>query len=179
MVIGIDIDGTLLDIHTPWLAEYNRRSGDDLRVDQIIIWNAHLLMKPPWAEKYYTYRTPELYEDVQPLPGAVEGVAALAEAGHTLVAITADGPEFVPVKQRLLEAYFPGIQHMVFSERKRNTVKIDLLIDDARHNEPDILLVRPWSKRSKTTDRPVIEAETWQSVAKIALAWGRLKEATR
>ena len=77
MRIGVDFDGVLYDIHTPWIAAYNAAYDDDLTLDRVTIWDFHRLTKPACGDKLYALRTPDLYEGLEPIVGAVLGVPLL------------------------------------------------------------------------------------------------------
>ena len=86
MIIACDADGVTCNLHEPWLRRYNRDYGDSLTVADWKGWNIHRFVKPECGKKIYDYlHDPDLYEEVQPIDGALEGVRALRAAGHQVI----------------------------------------------------------------------------------------------
>lgn len=140
MIVGIDIDGTLLDILSVCLDEYNRVSGESVKSSDIkeYYWHKNLDQN----HKPDQLRQPHLYQFVRPVEGAVEAVKKIQQ-NHTIVVISHDRKEFAEIKGRIIRRWF-GLNDIVFAEDKR-CVKYDLLIDDAPHNHPDILLEQSYN----------------------------------
>jgi 5'(3')-deoxyribonucleotidase len=165
-VIGIDVDGVLLDIVMPWLFQYELVSGHVLENDDIRSWDLSNWIRSDWNPRFYDLRTPDLYSIALPVAGSVLAVEELARQGHTLVAITHDGPEFVAAKRARLARYFPAIQHIVFAKDKE-CVRVDVLIDDAPHNvnraHGAILLDAPWNRNAHIAPH-VLRVADWSDI---------------
>ena len=84
-IIAVDVDGVLLDTHTPWLENYNAASGDNLDPESIRGWDLKCFVRPEWCERINRLRTPELYDRALPIFGAQAGIEALLRQGHRLV----------------------------------------------------------------------------------------------
>lgn len=167
--IVLDVDGVLLDIHTPWLEKYNRLYDDNLRREDIVVWDSHTLVKPECGKKYYGLRTPDLYDEVLPIPGAQDGVEELLRMGHHLVVVTSDTRSHCQAKARALRRFFPDLRDVVFAKEKTATVRCDLLVDDGVHNKPNILLTQPWNK-SAALESWQQRANSWTEV--LTIVWG-------
>ncbi len=165
-VIGIDIDGTLLDIVTPWLHEYGLASDHWLEADDIKDFDLRLFIRTDWTKRFFELRTPALYDVTLPIPGAVDAVAELAEQGHFLVAVTHDTQPFVAAKRARLARFFPGIRYLVLAKDKA-CAKVDVLIDDAAHNANDahgaILLDSPWNRAAYVKPH-VLRVADWSDI---------------
>lgn len=142
MIIGIDIDGTLLDIHTPWLAKYNKISGDTLKQEDIKVYYFGDVVKPAYSQAIYSMRTPDLYSVAIPVPGAQYAVNELRKS-HQLVVVSHDSARFARCKTESIRNHF-SINDIVFAQDKC-CVKYDILIDDNPRNNPDILFHQPWN----------------------------------
>lgn len=144
LTIGLDVDDVLLDHISAWVTLYNEASGDHLSPAQVTSWDIRRFVTPTFYDRVYTLRTPELYERVEPVFGAVEGVLALQSAGHRLVAVTNEprGPN-VAAKRAALARFFPGITEVVVAKEKNNAVRYDLLVDDNPRAQPTHLFDRP------------------------------------
>jgi 5'(3')-deoxyribonucleotidase len=90
MIIACDGDGVVCGLHEPWLRRYNRDYNDSLTIDKWISWDVHKYVKPECGKKIYDYLTaPDLYDDVQPIAGSLEGIRAIRAMGHEVVFVTA------------------------------------------------------------------------------------------
>lgn len=174
MNIGIDFDGVLADVATPWLQAYNRESGDSMTLREWVVWDPRPILLAGWQyERFFDLRTPELYKQVSPIPGAREGVKALQEAGHQLVVVTADTLPFCQAKLQWLKTWMPSLTQMV-AARDKNAVRFDVLIDDGPHNRPDVLFAQPWNRNQQGHEvqgwAPWQVASDWDDV----VAWVRV-----
>lgn len=94
--ILIDIDQTFVDSGTPWLAWMEYQYGispdlemmdRDLRTTGFLNYNLgkYFHHRPAGAVAPYEFwEEPELYDSLKPLPGAVEAIYRLYEAGHPI-----------------------------------------------------------------------------------------------
>ncbi len=147
MIIAIDIDGTLLDIHTPWLAKYNKISGDNLQPKDIKCYYFGDVVKPAYSQSIYSMRTPDLYDYATPIPGAQCAIEKLKK-DHQLVIISHDSAKFARYKADAIREYFQ-VNDIVFAKEK-SCVRYDILIDDNPKNNPDILFHQPWNSYAAT-----------------------------
>lgn len=160
--IALDADGVLVDINTPWLTELNRQTGKALRYEEITTWDWHLLFGISKSQLYKA-RQPEMYDEVQPIEGAQDGVRLLKQMGYRLVVLTHDLPHFARRKKAAIERLFPELTEIVFAKEKKAVMPTALLVDDAAHNRPDILLTQPWNARAVGVTRWV-RADNWLQV---------------
>lgn len=136
------MDGIVADLSSEWLRRYNRDYNDTLPLERFFAtWNTSDNVKPECGSKIFDYlEQPDLYEDVLPIAGALDGVAALRAAGHELIYASACTFGMVDAKAHWL------IRNGLCEERRnklpRNFIPIedkfwlpgDLLIDDGGHN---------------------------------------------
>lgn len=130
---------------------WNEDMGTSLTIDQITDWDVHKCLGP--EGKYFIrscIRYPEFYRDLDPVPGAIEGVRSLIDAGHDVIVATAC-PKMAAISYvgkvewlRRLMPFFP-LDNFVSIQRK-SLLTGDLLFDDGAHN------IREWN----ATDRPAI-----------------------
>jgi 5'(3')-deoxyribonucleotidase len=133
-VIALDMDGVLADLHSRWLELYNADWKDKLKPEDILSWDIHKYVKLQCGNRIYGYLDDiDLYDNVQPLPGALEVTEALTEAGHTLIVVTMayHNPNMIASKIKWLKAHVPAIpkDHFIFCNEKR-FVRADMLVDD-------------------------------------------------
>lgn len=147
-VIGLDFDEVLFWTNKSWLLEFERRTGYKAEWDAIKGWDFSPAVPAELLPELMACRTPAIYEMCWPAPDALDAVRELHRQGHTLVCITHDTPEFVKVKARLLRWFYPMlVGRLVVAKNKWEAVPgINLLVDDAPHNNPSILVARPWNE---------------------------------
>lgn len=128
------MDGIMCDLHTRWCELYNKDWNDNLTIDKVTAWNMHQFCKPECGDKLYDYLTPELYLDLEPLPGAIKAYKQLKKAGHTIVFITASPKGCADAKATWLEKHL-GVGYMDYGAIKRKyMVRADVLVDDSPKN---------------------------------------------
>lgn len=142
MIIAIDIDGTLLDIYKIWLDRYNEVSGDNMSLSDITRYYFYDMVKPAYKHTIAGMRIPDMYRRVKPIDGALDAIKKIRKY-HQVVVVSHDGREFAQVKRSAIMRWF-NIEDIVFAKNKQ-CIKYDLLIDDAPHNCPDILIKQPWN----------------------------------
>lgn len=152
MIIAVDVDGVVADMHTEWLNRYNVDYNDKLTIQDIVSWDTHLYVKPECGKNIYKYLNSQtLYNWVLPTVGAQTGVADLRRLGHRVVFATTNAKGMSDGKWEWLErrGFLKGSEDLIVVGDK-SLVRADLLIDDAPHNidafiGPAILFDRPWN----------------------------------
>lgn len=132
--ILIDLDSICADIMTPWLAEYNRRYDDTLKMEQVTNWDFHNVCKPECGTKLYDIlHIPHFFEDLQPLPGAQASVAALRSAGHDVMILTAGGDieDAATQKMRWCKRWLDMSPKQVMVTSRKELVRGDIIVDDS------------------------------------------------
>lgn len=131
--ILLDMDGVLTNLIAKWFRVYNEEYGDTLHLEQLSEWGPHRFAKAGRAVYKYLSR-PGFFRDLEPIPGAVQGVRRLLDMGHEVVIVTAaknghrDKADWV--REHL--PFLPD-ENIVFAHRKE-LVRGDVLFDDAPHN---------------------------------------------
>jgi 5'(3')-deoxyribonucleotidase len=150
MRILIDVDGVLSDTHIPWLSLYNEEFRDNLRVEDIIKWEMHELVKPECGHQIYKYlKNVNLYANSPVIDGALDGVNYLRSLGHDIVYVTA-GFYFEKVDWLINNGFSTLGKDIIITDRK-DVVCGNLIIDDYSENlrtsacDVKILFKRPWN----------------------------------
>lgn len=138
MIIGIDVDGVVAELHTAWFARYNKDYNDSLTIDKILSWGTHEYVKPECGMKIYDYlKDPTLYDDVTPIEDSLNVINKLKEDGHRIIYITTTPIETPGVKFNWL------VKHgFINSDDKKNyfeatdksLICCDVLFDDKYEN---------------------------------------------
>lgn len=144
LTVAVDVDETVADLLPAWLEMYNDDYGDSLRVTDITGWDLTKFVKPECGNKIYTYLTPELYNMVDPIPGALEGVEYLRKQGHRVIFVTSTpkGCEGAKLKwlvdKEFLDkkgAYGDGRVYDDYIEiHDKSLIRADIMIDDRPEN---------------------------------------------
>jgi 5'(3')-deoxyribonucleotidase len=142
LIVGVDIDDVVAELVPAWQARYNKRYNDSVTPQDWSIWDITTRVKPECGAKIYDIlREPDLYNDVHPTDGALDGVNEIRAMGHRVLFITSCGYDeptisasagaklkwlqrwgFLPTNRTAVADY------VVASDKKM--VKADLLIDD-------------------------------------------------
>lgn len=133
--ILIDMDDTIVDLHRPWHRVYNAWSGDDVSIEKATSWEVDKWVKNP-AIMMKVLELPGLFEDLEPLPGAVAGIEQLVEAGHRVLLVSsAPNPESMKGKAKFVDKRLPFLppKSLVLTYHK-DLVRGDVLFDDGPHN---------------------------------------------
>jgi 5'(3')-deoxyribonucleotidase len=164
MLVAVDVDGVVADLHAEWLRLYNDDYGDKLRPQDITKWAIHELVKPECGDKIFDYlRRPDLYSKVPPILGAKEGVAEIRANGHRVVFVSSAVLGSLDQKFKwLIDNGFLKNKggrpdsDLVFSHDK-TLIKADMLIDDGLHNvkgwEHALLVDAPYNHEDTTATR--------------------------
>jgi 5'(3')-deoxyribonucleotidase len=151
MIIFVDVDGVVADLHDVVLTDYNKDYQDDLKVEQIVSWNMADFAK--CGTKIYNYfEIPEIYNRVKPVFGAIDGIKKLKKMGHRIVYATTDTAGTAGRKYLwLLEWGFVDTRKNYVEISDKGLLLGETLIDDAFHNVSvfqgnGILLTMPWNK---------------------------------
>lgn len=136
MNVLCDLDGICADLLPAWLGLYNNRYGDSVTVADITDWDVARCVKHP-RKIYGVLDRPNVYRELKPVPGAVDGLWRICNAGHHVVIATAT-PRRVEVateKLQWIKEHLPFIDHenIVIVHRK-DLLRGDVLIDDAPRN---------------------------------------------
>ena len=77
-ILALDIDSVLADLMPVWVERYNIDYNDNLTVKKIKDWDMSRFVKPECGKKIFDYlNDPNLYDYVNPIENAWEGVNAL------------------------------------------------------------------------------------------------------
>ena len=141
----IDLDSIVVSMIEPWLNKYNEKCDTDVTVDDIISYDMGLFCKN--TEVFYSIlKEPGFFYNMDPMPGAVEGMRALIADGYDIIILTRPPDESshgVADKQAWIRERFPSLasmKHQIFTTRKE-LIDGALLFDDC----PDHLI--QWKER--------------------------------
>lgn len=174
MLINCDMDSVLADLLTPWLDWINQWYGERLVPSDITGWDLARFVKNARAHEIYGYLNVCDFAALAPIPGAVEGITALFEAGHEIT-ITTACQHGHRGKQKWLKKHLPWLDrrtHLFFGQAKYR-ISGDILIDDSPEQvlnwtatgRPAIVFDQPWNREVvRSESGPVVRARGWNGV---------------
>jgi 5'-nucleotidase len=87
--IFVDMDGILTDLMAKWLKVYNEEHDDTVTPADITDWELHRFAKKVAEKDFYAIVDRKgFFDDLEPIPGAVEGFKALRRSGHHVVVLS-------------------------------------------------------------------------------------------
>jgi 5'-nucleotidase len=154
IVIGVDVDGVVADLHTEWLRLYNADYDDHLTSEDITAWNTHEFVKPECGKKIYSYLSrADLYDRVEPIFGSQYGVSRLRHAGYQPVFVTSNVKGMTDPKWKWLEKFdFLKSKSELVVMHDKSLLNANVLIDDGAHNikafrgGKPLLFDAPWNR---------------------------------
>lgn len=168
LTIIVDMDEVLADTLSQWLKLYNSDYNDFLTKEDIKGWNVHLWVKPECARKVYDYLDMEnFFLEMDPIPGAIDGMKYLVDSGHDVIIATAT-PRHSHLaneeKKNWIRKYLPFFDLKNFSDIHRKDLIVgDLLFDDGIHNLStfqgiSVCMDRPWNRGEELCD---VRVQSW------------------
>jgi len=158
------VDGVVANLMEGWLRLYNQDHGTTLDTRDITQWDIHKI--PKIAEqgvKIYDYlHRADLYDSVQPINGAQEGVQGLRELGHRVVFVTTNVKGMTDPKWTWLEmwGFLPKGRH---NQDDLAVVADKLLIDTAIHIDDKPATIEDWVEKKHR--RGILFEQPWNSHA--------------
>lgn len=128
-----DVDGTTLNLSKRWYGLYNADYDDNLDDARVTGWSVHSFVKPECGKKIYDYLLlPDLYDDVEPIDGAIEGIQVLKEMDFRVVFLSSGihRGKYLRLKHFGL---LNGEEDYICAHDK-SLVHGDYLLDDGMHN---------------------------------------------
>jgi len=163
--IVLDMDDVLTQTNSRWMERCNEDWDDDRAIEKLMGWEIHRWVKPECGKRIYEYLSePGFFRDLEPLDGAVDGVAELLSGGHDVVIATAapiDSNTAVEEKKLWVREHLPffDISDLLICHRK-DMLRADLLFDDGSHNLENfrgisVCMDRSWNRGETCSEQRV------------------------
>jgi 5'-nucleotidase len=140
LTVLVDMDSITVDCLGPWVAAYNEKirapTSPILKVEDITNWDMHTLV-PEKFKIYDIISEPGFFRHLPPLPGALEGIKALIDAGHDAFLLTAASGNAPSDKAHWVLDTAPFLKdRMIITHGKtpKGLIRGDVIIDDGPHN---------------------------------------------
>lgn len=172
-IIGVDVDGTVADLITEWLHQYNKDYDDNITKEDIHSWEIDEYVKDRCGKNIFSYlHNPSLYNEVSPITGALEGVKELRSMGHRVVFCTSANKFMAGRKLQWLSdhGFLPkcNISPDYVEMNDKGLLRVDVLIDDHIKNLEKFsgvkVLYRQPHNHSTFSPFTHFSAETWSDV---------------
>lgn len=186
MRILIDIDSTIADFYTPFIAWLNETFSVTLTPEDFVDWDLVRCVPGSIGFKVYDFFKTRIYHELKPYPNAVDTIKSWHDAGHEIVIVTwsspsyaADGPPHLQDKAAWFKNNLPFLPNEAFTIcDARYRISADVYIDDKSAATRKYREVHPsakiWSVKHAFTD-----ADHLDLVAPPDRAWNRFAEALR
>lgn len=151
-ILALDIDSVLADLMPVWVERYNIDYNDNLTVKKIKDWDMSRFVKPECGKKIFDYlNDPNLYDYVNPIENAWEGVNALKKYFDRVIYVTAFHPMQGAKKFWWLNKFGFEVTTSDYIEcTDKSLIKASYLIDDNSKNIKEfsgkgIIYSQPWN----------------------------------
>ena len=135
LTILVDMDEIVADLYSEWLSRYNEKWDDNLTKDDILTWETHKYVKPECGKKIYSFFRPDMFDDLEVIPGSKQVLGELNRLGHKIVFVTASPRGCADAKCQWAVKNFKFIDYPdIITAKKKYLVQGDVFIDDAPHN---------------------------------------------
>lgn len=157
MRIGIDLDDVTRDFTTAWRNAYEDRFGVLVSKEDVTEWDLSHCTHFPNREAFWKWietEQPRIFHTLEPMPGALEGIARLKADGHIIVIITSQFTWAASSALEWLEQYNVPYDELYVTDDKPK-IKCDVYIDDGHHNIVGywirtnaiiVRMVQPWNR---------------------------------
>lgn len=137
LIVLCDLDAIVANLLGPWLRFYNEKYGDNLTVEQITEFDIHKFVKKECGQKVYEFiDTGVAYTQLEPLPGAVEGIKTLEQLGHEVIIVSAGAKNLATAGHKLewCKKVLGFSRKKCMIAHRKELVRGDVFIDDSPKN---------------------------------------------
>lgn len=107
--VGVDVDGVLADLHSAGLAIINQILGSGIPIQDLTTWDLETLVPEGRREEFWAQLDRRgFHDDLRPLPGSQEGLAALQDVAEVYVVTSyvKTSPTWVYERDKWLHEHF-------------------------------------------------------------------------
>lgn len=181
--LGIDLDGVVADFTGGWIAAYNRDFGASLKPAEVVTWQAMVDLTHfatagqfwSWASRVHAgHGGGSLFRHLEPYPGALETLTALAERHRVVILTTKPRWAVHDTYAWIAEHRIPTREVHITRDKWR--VDCDVYLEDRIRtletlvaHRPDSTVcryVRPWN----TTVPGTVDVTSWPGFSELVAA---------
>ena len=153
MIIGIDVDNTIVNTTSCVLAQHYADTGEKLTLDDIKSYYIENYVSDDYKDDFHLiFLKKEMWKRVKVLPNCVEVIKRLHDRGDSIYFVTSTEPQNVAKKARFLQRTFPflDIRKRLITTHNKQMIVCDILVDDCIDNVINadyvsILMDYPWN----------------------------------
>ncbi len=145
LVVAVDLDGIVANLHERWLELHNDDSGDRVTLRDLKHWDMRKNLKS-LGDIYEYLAHPGLYLTLDPLPGALDALNYLRSVGHDVHILTApaEAAQTAADKISWVRNQLPDWERQCITlSHQKHRFLCDVLIDDAPSHHRKIAKTQP------------------------------------
>ena len=175
MTILVDMDDTLEQLLEALVKRANERFHRHATVDDVTDWTIVCAFPGISKKEILDFMKEEdFWQDVKPVPGAVEALKHFMDEGHSVYIVTATEFEHIRTKmEEVLFRYFPFLSwDQVIVTSRKQMIRGDVLIDDGIHNLEGgeyrkILFTAPYNRDYDAEGNGMIRVHNWNEIVSV------------
>ena len=173
MIIGIDVDNTIVNTTSCVLAQHYADTGEKLTLDDIKSYYIENYVSDDYKDDFHLiFYKKEMWKRVKVIPHCVEVIKRLHDRGEEIYFVTSTEPQNVTKKARFLQRAFPflDIRKCLITTHCKQMIGVDILIDDYEMNLINgsyfgILMDYPWNRNfDDASDDKIYRVFDWIQV---------------
>ena len=153
MIIGIDVDNTIVNTTSCVIAQHYADTGEKLSLDDIKSYYIENYVSDDYKDDFHLiFYKKEMWKRVKVIPHCVEVIKRLHDRGEEIYFVTSTEPQNITKKARFLQRTFPflDIRKCLITTHCKQMIGVDILIDDCIDNVvgadyTSILMEYPWN----------------------------------
>jgi 5'(3')-deoxyribonucleotidase len=182
MIIGIDCDGVLRNIHAPLLKHWAEKTGIQVQYLEIQDWGIHSFMRIEEAgmsaPEFYDwwFNNYAIYAEALPISGSTEYVRKLSRL-HTLILVSSQPTALMKsMTLDFVETYYRDCFSGIYFGGDKSLIMLNTMIEDSPRNleqmsvKHKILFWQPWNA-SATGDWQRVQI--WRECYELICSWER------
>ena len=137
MIIGIDVDNTIVNTTSCVIAQHYADTGERLTLDDIKTYYIENYVSDDYKDDFHLiFLKKEMWKRVKVIPHCVEVIKRLHDRGDSIYFVTSTEPQNVAKKARFLQRTFPflDIRKCLITTHCKQMIGVDILIDDYEMN---------------------------------------------
>lgn len=176
MIIGVDIDGCVVNTGDHWLSYLQGRYEQISHQPYKVPYDCSELFAIPYdCDPYSFWRDPHLYEGLRPIEGSVGELGRLKGSGHEIVFISQAKGFHHKSKYQFIDRWFP-FRDAVILTKEKHYVNVDIMIDDKYDVldafSEDVITVKFQDRYLQAPPkRSHIEVDSWETIRKKFREW--------
>ena len=153
MIIGIDVDNTIVNTTSCVIAQHYADTGEKLSLDDIKSYYIENYVSDDYKDDFHLiFYKKEMWKRVKVIPHCVEVIKRLHDRGDSIYFVTSTEPQNITKKARFLQRTFSflDIRKCLITTHCKQMIGVDILIDDCIDNVVgadyySILMDYPWN----------------------------------